>query len=85
MRGDSFHFAYVLTAGERIVYFGAGAVSAPRADAVNSFLIRVHGAGLFWDGSDHQFCPTEETADQLVRSMRLEYAMLCPEDGTSEA
>lgn len=84
MRGDSFHFAYVLTAGERIVHFGAGAVSAPRADAVNSFLVRVHGAKLFWDSSDHQFCPTAETAEDLMKSMRLAYELLCPEGSNSE-
>lgn len=84
MRGDSFHFAYVLTAGERIVHFGAGAVFEPRADAVNTFLVRVHGASLFWDSSDHQFCPTAAAADELMRSMRFAYELLCPEGSDSE-
>ncbi|MCA9576823.1 MAG: hypothetical protein R3B40_18580 [Polyangiales bacterium] len=81
MRGDKFYFAYVLTAEDRIVHFGAGSVASPEATAVMEYLLRAHEAELFWDGSDHQFCASREAADELVASMRLEYALLVPGDG----
>lgn len=81
MRGDEFYFAYVLTAEDRIVHFGAGSVASPEATAVMEYLLRAHGAKLFWDGSDHQFCASQEAAEELVASMRLEYALLVPGDG----
>lgn len=71
MRGDRFHFAYVLAAGDRVVHIGAGAVAAPDAEAVSAYLLRTHGSHMFWDWSDHQFCPTASAADELVTLMRL--------------
>ena len=70
MKGDEFYFAYVLTAGNRIVHFGAGSVASPEATAVMEYLLRAHGEDLFWDASDHQFCPSREVATELVGSMR---------------
>jgi hypothetical protein len=85
MRGPVFHFAYVLTVGDRIVHFGASAVAAPEPAAVKTYLVRVHVAELFWDGSDHQFCPSSEVATELVHTMEVEYALLCPEEETPPA
>jgi hypothetical protein len=85
MRGRAFHFAYVLTAGDRIVHFGAGAVSEPEPAAVEAYLVRAHGAELFWDDADHQFSPSSEAAASLVAAMKLEYALRCSDDETSLA
>ena len=85
MRGRAFHFAYVLTAGDRIVHFGAGAVSEPEPAAVDAYLVRVHGGELFWDDSDHQFSPSGDAAASLVEAMELEYALRCPDEEASPA
>ncbi|MCA9576826.1 MAG: hypothetical protein R3B40_18595 [Polyangiales bacterium] len=43
-------------------------------------LLRTHRADLFWDASDHQFCPSREAAEELVASMRVEYALRVPDE-----
>lgn len=79
MRGDMFYFAYVLTTEDRIVHFGVGSAANPEATAVSEYLLRTHGAELFWDASEHQFCPSREAAEELVASMRIEYALRVPD------
>ncbi|MCA9576833.1 MAG: hypothetical protein R3B40_18635 [Polyangiales bacterium] len=75
-----FYFAYVLTTEDRIVQFGVGGAASPEATAVSDYLLRAHGADLFWDASDHQFCPSREAAEELVAAMRIQYALLVPDE-----
>lgn len=82
MRGPVFHFAYVLTVSDRVVHFDSGVVLAPEPAAVEAYLVRTHGAALFWDDSDHQFCPSSEAANELVETMRVGYALFRPEEET---